>query len=280
MSYAGIVEAAGGGQSPIGSTLYGICSTADNVASKAVTMAAFDALVTGITIHVKFTYGNSALNPTLNVNNTGAKNIYRYGTTTPGAQEANSWKANSLFALTYDGTAWRINDTGAIDAVQAEAQTQIASEANVRAQDDTKVAAQIAPEYSNSSAYAAGDLCTYSHELYVCTTAIQTAEAWTTEHWQKVTVTGEFSRWLHFADTVVPTTAFAADATYMDFPYKATIPLAGVSAAMIADVMFGLADSLSGSYAPVAEAYDGGIYIWADSVPPASVIIPTIICWR
>ena len=38
--------------------------------------------------------------------------------------------------------------------------------------------------YSSSSTYAVGDMCVYNNELYVCTTAITTAEAWTSSHWK------------------------------------------------------------------------------------------------
>lgn len=68
---------------PVGSTLFGICGTAAGTAAKTVTLSAFDTLKYGVTIHVQFTYENTAANPTMNVNSTGAKPIYRYGTTQP-----------------------------------------------------------------------------------------------------------------------------------------------------------------------------------------------------
>jgi hypothetical protein len=61
----------------IASTAYGVCSTAAATAAKVVTLqddSAFT-LFTGVTIHVKFTYANSAASPTLNVGGTGAKNL-------------------------------------------------------------------------------------------------------------------------------------------------------------------------------------------------------------
>ena len=59
---------------------YGVCSTAAATAEKVLTLDNFS-LEEGAVIIVKFTYSNSASNPTLNVNNTGAKPIYSYGTT-------------------------------------------------------------------------------------------------------------------------------------------------------------------------------------------------------
>ena len=44
-------------------------------------------------------------------------------------------------------------------------------------------AASVAPVYSSSATYAVGDYCTHDGQLYRCTTAISTAEAWTAAHW-------------------------------------------------------------------------------------------------
>lgn len=95
---------------PVGSSLYGTCDTAAATAAKVVTMANFDSLVTGVTIHVKFTNSNTVANPTLNVNSTGAKSIKRYGTTAPSTSVASSWNAGAILSLTYDGTYWMMND--------------------------------------------------------------------------------------------------------------------------------------------------------------------------
>lgn len=85
---------------------------------------------------------------------------------------------------------------------------------------------------------------------------------------------------LQFTDTSVPTTAFVADATYEDFPYRASVPLSGVLASMTPEVIFDVADAMSGNLAPVSECYAGGVYIYAAEVPEAATTIPTIICWK
>lgn len=51
----------------------------------------------------------------------------------------------------------------------------------------------VADEYSTSSTYAVGDYCLYDGDLYRCTTAISTAEAWTAAHWTAVTVADELT---------------------------------------------------------------------------------------
>ena len=65
------------GVKPIGSNLFGSCSTASGTAQKNVTMADFDVLVEGVTIHVYFENGNEADNPTLKVGSTQAMPIVR-----------------------------------------------------------------------------------------------------------------------------------------------------------------------------------------------------------
>jgi hypothetical protein len=89
----------------------------------------------------------------------------------------------------------------------------------------------------------------------------------------------EFKR-LQFADTNVATTAFVADTTYEDYPFRASVALPGVLESMTPEVVFGLADAVSGLFAPVAVCYTGGVYIYASDVPEDAIIIPTIICWK
>lgn len=85
---------------------------------------------------------------------------------------------------------------------------------------------------------------------------------------------------LAFANTVVAVSAWAEDSTYEDYPYRAAVALSGVTAAMIPEVVFGLAAMADNSFAPVAECYNGGVYIYAADVPESTITIPTIICWR
>ena len=110
MSYVGKVSAAGDDHF-VASTAYGTCATAAGTAAKVVVMDDFDTLLTGVTIHVLFQNSNTAASPTLNVNNTGAKPIYISGVTSPGLTAIASWDANSVVSFTYDGEAWRMNDS-------------------------------------------------------------------------------------------------------------------------------------------------------------------------
>ena len=85
---------------------------------------------------------------------------------------------------------------------------------------------------------------------------------------------------LTFTNKSVAASAFASNSTYADFPYRAAVTLTGVTAAMVPEVFFGLTDAMSGNFAPVAESYAGGVYIYAAAKPSAAVTIPTILCWR
>lgn len=85
---------------------------------------------------------------------------------------------------------------------------------------------------------------------------------------------------LTFTNTTVAAAAFAPDTTYADFPFRATVSLAGVTETMVPEVVFGATDAASGIFAPVAESISGGVYLYAAEVPSANITIPTIICWR
>ena len=88
---------------------YGTCTTAAGTAAKVVTLtdATGFKLATGSVVIVKFTEANSIKNPTLNVNNTGAKAMKRYGTTGVSTSSTTSgWTAGAVTIFVYDGTNW------------------------------------------------------------------------------------------------------------------------------------------------------------------------------
>lgn len=85
---------------------------------------------------------------------------------------------------------------------------------------------------------------------------------------------------LQFSNVSVSKGAFVSNTTYQDFPYRASIALSGVIKSMIPEVVLSVDDALSGDYAPVAESYNGGVYLYAGSPPDADITIPTIIMWR
>ena len=89
---------------------YGECPTPAATVAKVVTLSETSGftLGPGASLYIKFQYSNTATSPTLNVNGTGAKSIYRYGSTAPGTTAATSWQAGSVAHLVYDGAAWQM----------------------------------------------------------------------------------------------------------------------------------------------------------------------------
>ena len=104
---------------PIAASLYGTCSTAANTAEKAVTCSAYDLTtpVTGMAIAIKFTNSNTVSGVKLNINSTGAKNAYKYGTTDIGITEVTSWSAGSVVLFVFDGTNWLMADNQNVTAI-------------------------------------------------------------------------------------------------------------------------------------------------------------------
>lgn len=123
-NHVAFVTAGGLTNATVAHSLYGYCTTGASTVTKVVTMyktgstagaawAAAD-LVHGLTITVRFQYANTAASPTLNVNSTGAKPIYKYGTTV-----ATTWPAQAVLQLTYDtllntSGCWVINSINSV----------------------------------------------------------------------------------------------------------------------------------------------------------------------
>lgn len=84
-------------------THYGVCSTAAATAAKTVSLTGFT-LATGARVLVKFSVTNTASNPTLNVNSTGAKAIMYRGS----AINASYLAASRIQEFVYDGTDWEL----------------------------------------------------------------------------------------------------------------------------------------------------------------------------
>ncbi len=86
-------------------THYATCSTTKTTVAKVATLSPTTdtlTLAVGVCVYVKFTYENTASNPTLNVASTGAKPIY-----TNGGKYA-YWSAGQTVLFTYDGSNWRV----------------------------------------------------------------------------------------------------------------------------------------------------------------------------
>mgnify|MGYP003292834139 CR=1 FL=1 len=95
---------------------FGTCETAAATAAKVVTMTDTDwSLEVGNIIGVKFTTSNSASSVTLNVNNSGAKNIYYNNASYTGSSTSICGYANRVLFYMYDGTYWVWLNMGSLD---------------------------------------------------------------------------------------------------------------------------------------------------------------------
>ncbi len=119
--YVSQIQINGGDVQNIGSCAYAVCDTLEDVVEKVVSFPNF-VLKTGATIHVKFTYRNTAFNPELNVNGTGAKSILLntnldFNSSLSLSSQYNVdqlWLAGAIVTLTYDGTNWVVNNPSRI----------------------------------------------------------------------------------------------------------------------------------------------------------------------
>ena len=96
--------------------IYATCSTSSSTAAKVATVSSGTfGLFTGARVTVKFTYANTASNATLNVNSTGAKYIYAYGSRLTNPY---NWAANATITFVYDGSYWQLVSSSVDDAIK------------------------------------------------------------------------------------------------------------------------------------------------------------------
>lgn len=136
--------------------VYGTSSTDAGTATKAVTCSNF-ALYTGASVTVTFSKTNTSSAPQLNVNSTGAKPIKSYtgANLTEGEYK---WAAGATITFTYDGTNWRIQDGGALQAKidAASSASTASSQAGVATQQATNATnAKTAAESAKTAAESA-----------------------------------------------------------------------------------------------------------------------------
>ncbi|MBO7735092.1 MAG: hypothetical protein J6S67_21190 [Methanobrevibacter sp.] len=122
---------------------YGTCSTAAATTSKTCDCAGF-ALIIGSEITVKFSVTNTATDPTLNVNSTGAKPIYYRGSAiTPGLLEE-----NRTYTFRYNGTQYELIGEALLNATSSAAGLMSSADKSkldgIASDINTQVAAKVA----------------------------------------------------------------------------------------------------------------------------------------
>lgn len=108
MHQKAVTDAINGLQSDIeakSEDFYGECNISPSTVAKTVTtLNGGFILKKGAKVSVKFLQGHAASTMTLNVDGTGAKNVYRDG----NSPKSNMIKAYNVYEFVYDGTYWRI----------------------------------------------------------------------------------------------------------------------------------------------------------------------------
>lgn len=83
-----------------------------------------------------------------------------------------------------------------------------------------------------------------------------------------------------FTDVSVPVSLWVEDATYQEFAYKANIPCEGITTDYFPNVVFNVAEAISGNYAQICVSGDGIVTIYAVELPEADITIPSIVCTK
>lgn len=85
---------------------------------------------------------------------------------------------------------------------------------------------------------------------------------------------------LFFTNKTIATSEWVNDITYENYPYRADIACSGVTANYYPEVVFSLADAVSGYFAPVCESFNNIVRIYASNIPENTITIPTIKCTK
>lgn len=202
---------------------FALCDTAAATAAKVATVedSLTFSLVKGAMVFVKFTNANGVASPTLNVNNTGAKNIYRYGTTAPSTSAATSWQAGSVVCFIYDGSYWQmvgwLNDNTNTDTKVTETVATDSAEYPILTKNTTATAT-----ITDTAKFAAGVTINPSSKQITATTfkgalsgnasTATSAGKWTNaRNLGGISVDGSGNRhWFATCDTAAATAAKAA----------------------------------------------------------------------
>lgn len=78
----------------------------------------------------------------------------------------------------------------------------------------------------------------------------------------------------------VAVSAWSQTGSSENYPWRAAVPISGVTADMRPEVCFDISDLDSGNFASFAESFENGVFIYAAEQPDATVTIPVIDCMR
>lgn len=228
-------------EGPIATTALGVCQTLASDAEKIVSLESFTNILDGVSVRVLFRYSNTALNPTLNINGTGALPIYRYGTTAPGITEKESWRAGAVLSLTF------VSDAAANGAWLMDNWEN----------DDTT--------YNAATTSTAGLMSSTDK------TNLDALQA-------KKSTYDSLSKPLIFTNVSVASNLWTSSSTYSNYGFQADISgLTGVDASWFPIVAFNPNHQDAYNFAGVALSQAGGkLRIYASVKPTSNITIPSI----
>ena len=169
---------------------YGTSSTAAGTNEKIVTTVDGNfKLETGAVLFVGFTYKCAGSPAYLKVDNATSA---RVATIMQNTGTYNIWDAKEVVGFVYDGTHFvcfgrksastsSYGLTYLTTSATADYEYTSATPQSINLLAQNMLAG--ANVYSTTATYAVGDLCRHDYKIYVCNTAITTAESWTAAHW-------------------------------------------------------------------------------------------------
>lgn len=83
-----------------------------------------------------------------------------------------------------------------------------------------------------------------------------------------------------FENKKVPIILWTQNSIYEEYPYSAAVYCSGIDSHYVPNVIFGLEESVSGIFAPVAKSETNVTRIYAKEKPDYEITIPTIQCIR
>ncbi len=223
-------------------TPYATCGTAAAEAAKVATTTPGSnfSLETGARVTVKFTVTNTAANPTLNVNSTGAKAIYYRGS----AISAGYLAANRTYEFVYNGTQYEL-----VGDINTDANTTTTTGASNTSNKIFLVGAETQSSYmvtyTHDTAYVGTDGCLYSNSQKVAT--IEGANEFTGSNSFTTNVaiksskglTTQGSSALQYTEYNYGKITYVPDATNSSSNYTLTIPAKSGTIALTSDIPSG-----------------------------------------
>lgn len=75
----------------------------------------------------------------------------------------------------------------------------------------------------------------------------------------------------------VKRTDWQRDSHYKDYPYRADVKMAGVTARHFPYTEFRQQEAESGNYADICETHNGGVYLYAKDLPEEDIMVKVSI---